>query len=180
MSQSPWSKQISNRNYLSPVGFKFILSEYPKVDFFSNSSQIPGINLGVAVQSNYLKDIPIPGDKLSYDDFSFEFFVDENLQNYLQVHNWMRGLGYPQSVSEFQELLNSDELNPGVQDANFGQSDGSLILYNSNYNPIAQVNFRGLFPVSLSTLDFNAKVQDINFVTANVTFKYTLYDIVVY
>lgn len=180
MSQSPWSKQISNRNYLSPVGFKFILSEYPKVDFFSNSSQIPGINLGVAVQSNYLKDIPIPGDKLSYDDFSFEFFVDENLQNYLQVHNWMRGLGYPQSVSEYQELLNSDELNPGVQDANFGQSDGSLILYNSNYNPIAQVNFRGLFPVSLSTLDFNAKVQDINFVTANVTFKYTLYDIVVY
>jgi hypothetical protein len=165
---------------LSPVGFKFILSEYPKVDFFSNSSQIPGINLGVAVQSNYLKDIPIPGDKLSYDDFSFEFFVDENLQNYLQVHNWMRGLGYPQSVSEYQELLNSDELNPGIQDANFGQSDGSLILYNSNYNPIAQVNFRGLFPVSLSTLDFNAKVQDINFVTANVTFKYTLYDIVVY
>ena len=180
MSQSPWSKQISNRNYLSPVGFKFVLSEYPKVDFFSNSSQIPGINLGVAVQSNYLKDIPIPGDKLSYDDFSFEFFVDENLQNYLQVHNWMRGLGYPQSVSEYQELLDSDELNPGVQDANFGQSDGSLILYNSNYNPIAQVNFRGLFPVSLSTLDFNAKVQDINFVTANVTFKYTLYDIVVY
>jgi hypothetical protein len=180
MSPSPWSKQISNRNYLSPVGFKFILSEYPKVDFFSNSSQIPGINLGVAVQSNYLKDIPIPGDKLSYDDFSFEFFVDENLQNYLQVHNWMRGLGYPQSVSEYQELLNSDELNPGIQDANFGQSDGSLILYNSNYNPIAQVNFRGLFPVSLSTLDFNAKVQDINFVTANVTFKYTLYDIVVY
>jgi len=180
MSQSPWSKQISNRNYLSPVGFKFVLSEYPKVDFFSNSSQIPGINLGVAVQSNYLKDIPIPGDKLSYDDFSFEFFVDENLQNYLQVHNWMRGLGYPQSVSEYQELLDSDELNPGVQDANFGQSDGSLILYNSNYYPIAQVNFRGLFPVSLSTLDFNAKVQDINFVTANVTFKYTLYDIVVY
>jgi hypothetical protein len=148
MAQSPWSKQISNRNYLSPVGFKFILSEYPKVDFFSNSSQIPGINLGVAIQPNYLKDIPIPGDKLSYDDFSFEFFVDENLQNYLQVHNWMRGLG--------------------------------LIIYNSNYNPISQVNFRGLFPVSLSTIDFNAKAQDINYVTANVTFKYTLYDIVVY
>ena len=91
----------------------------------------------------------------------------------------MRGLGYPQSVSEFQELLDSDEFNPGVQDANFGQSDGSLILYNSNYNPIAYINFRGLFPVSLSTLDFNAKAQDINFLTASVTFKYTLYDIIV-
>ena len=180
MAQSPWSKQIDNRNFLSPVGFKFTLSEYPKVDFFSNSSQIPGINLGVSIQSHYLKDIPIPGDKISYDDFSFEFYVDENLQNYLQIHNWIRGLGYPNSVSEFQNLLNSDEFNPGVQDANFGQSDGSLIIYNSNYNPIGQVNFRGLFPVSLSTLDFTAKAQDINFLTANVTFKYTLYDIIVY
>ena len=179
MSQSPWSKQISNRNYLSPVGFKFALSKYPKVDFFSNSSQIPGINLGVAIQPNYLKDIPIPGDKISYDDFSFEFFVDENLENYLQVHNWMRGLGYPQSVSEYQNLLNSDEFSPGVQNANSGQSDASLIIYNSNYNPIAKVNFKGLFPVSLSTIDFNAKAQDINYVTANVTFKYTLYDIII-
>ena len=87
MAQSPWAKQISNRNYLSPVGFKFSITKIPKVDFFSNSAEIPGINLGVAMQPTYLKDIPVPGDKLTYDDFSLEFFVDENLENYLQVHN---------------------------------------------------------------------------------------------
>jgi hypothetical protein len=70
MTQSPWAKQISNRNYLSPVGFKFSITKTPKVDFFSNSAEIPGINLGVAIQPTYLKDIPIPGDKLTYDDFS--------------------------------------------------------------------------------------------------------------
>lgn len=180
MYSSPWSKQISNRNYLSPVGFKFSLAKYPKIDFFSNSSQIPGINLGVAIQSNYLKDIPIPGDKISYDDFSFKFFVDENLENYLEVHNWIRGLGYPESVAEYQNLLQNDEYNPGIQNSSSGQSDGSLIIYNSNFNPIAEVVFKGLFPTSLSTIDFDSKSSDITYVTADITFKYTLYDINVY
>jgi len=177
---SSLSGQISNKNYLSSLNFKFVLAKYPKVDFFSNSAGIPGINLGVAIQPTYLKDIPIPGDKISYDDFNLKFFVDENLENYLQVHNWIRGLGYPESVAEYQEFLNQDEYNPGIQNASSGQSDGSLIIYSSNYNPVAEVVFKGLFPTSLSTIEFDAKNTDVNYVTAEVNFKYTLYDINVY
>jgi hypothetical protein len=177
---SSLSGQISNKNYLSSLNFKFVLAKYPKVDFFSNSAGIPGINLGVAIQPTYLKDIPIPGDKITYDDFNLKFFVDENLENYLQVHNWIRGLGYPESVAEYQEFLNQDEYNPGVQNASSGQSDGSLIIYSSNYNPVAEVVFKGLFPTSLSTIDFDATNTDVNYVTAEVNFKYTLYDINVY
>lgn len=177
MALTPWEKQINNRNYLSPLGFKFSLAKYPKIDFLSNTAQIPGINLGVAMEGTWLKDIPIPGDKLTYDDFSLSFFVDENLENYLVVHNWMRGLGYPESLIEYQNLLNQDEENPGRQTANSGLSDGTLTIYNSNYNPIAQVLFKGLFPVSLSTIKFDAKEQDVNYVLAQVDFKYTIYDI---
>ena len=177
---SSLSGQIGNKNYLSSLNFKFVLAKYPKVDFFSNSAGIPGINLGVAIQPTYLKDIPIPGDKITYDDFNLKFFVDENLENYLQVHNWIRGLGYPENIAEYQEFLNEDPYNPGVQNASSGQSDGSLIIYNSNYNPVAEVVFKGLFPTSLSTIEFDAKNTDVNYVTAEVNFKYTLYDINVY
>lgn len=172
------SNQIQNRNYLSPSGFKFVLSKYPKIDFFSNQANIPSINLGVAIQPTYLKDIPIAGDKLSYDDFSLRFFVDENLENYLIVHNWMRGFGYPESLNEYQKLLNEDEMNPGKQTSTSGQSSGSLIIYNNNYNKVASVDFQGLFPVSLSTISFDASISDVNYVTAEVVFKYTLYDII--
>ena len=58
---TPWSNQIKNRNYLSPVGFKFLITKAPKADFFSNSASIPGINLGVALQPGYLRDIPGAG-----------------------------------------------------------------------------------------------------------------------
>ena len=42
----PFVNQIQNRNFLAPVGFKFTLAKYPKVDFFSNSARIPELSLG--------------------------------------------------------------------------------------------------------------------------------------
>lgn len=177
MTSNPLLNQINNRNFLSNAGFKFSLAKKPKIDFFSNSAAIPGINLGVAIQPTYLKDIPVPGDKLTYDDFVLDFLVDENMENYLEVHNWLRGFGYPESAAEYQELLNEDEQSEGVQSAISGQSDGSLIVYNSNFNPIISVVFKNMFPTSLSTIDFNAKEGDIKYVEARVSFKYTIYDI---
>ncbi len=178
MSQTPWGSQISNRNFLSSVGFKFVLAKKPKIDFFSNDASIPGINLGVAVQPSYLKDIPVPGDKLTYDDFSLKFFVDENMENYMEVHNWLRGFGYPESAEEYQNLLNEDEQSKGKQTAMSGQSDGTLIVYNSSFNPIVEVIFKDLFPTSLSTIQFDAKQNDVSYVTAEVTFKYTIFNII--
>jgi hypothetical protein len=177
MAQGLYSNQIENRNFLSPTGFKFTLSKYPKIDFFSNQASIPGINLGSAIQSNYFKNIPVPGEKLSYDDFTLNFIVDEQMENYLTVHNWLRGFGFPENFREYQDLLDQETMNPGRQTASSGESDGSLIIYNSNYNPIISVNFIGLFPVSLSPVNFDSTSQDINYVNAEVTFKYTIYNI---
>ena len=169
-----FDKQIANRNFLSTSGFKFNLARAPKVDFFSQSANIPGINLGAGIQPTYLKDIPIPGDKLVFDDFQLRFNIDENLENYTVIQNWMRGLGYPESVYEYTEWKNSDPDNPG-QDPNV--SDGTLIVYNSNFRPSSMVYFQGMFPTSLSAIDFDSTQTDVQYATASVTFKYVLYKI---
>ena len=93
--------QIANRNFLAPVGFKFSLSKFPKVDFFCNSARIPEISLGTAIQPSYLKEIDIPGEKLIYGDLSIRFLVDEQLENYVAVHNWLTGLGFPETPQQF-------------------------------------------------------------------------------
>ena len=95
------SNQIGNRNFLAPVGFKFSLSKFPKVSFFSNTARIPDITLGTAIQSTYLKDIDVPGEKLTFGDLNVRFLVDENLENYMKIHNWLTGLGFPESAQEF-------------------------------------------------------------------------------
>jgi len=166
--------QINNRNFLSPVGFKFTLSKNPKIPFFCNSARIPEISLGSAIQSTYLKDLDVPGDRLSYGDFSLRFLVDENLENYMAVHNWLTGLGFPETTQQFKDLITNDD---GVRDLKEQFSDGSLHILNSNFRDVAIVKFRDLFPTYLTSLEFQASDTDINYFTAEVTFKYTIYNV---
>ena len=171
--------QIENRNFLAPTGFQFNLKRSPKVAFFCNEANIPDLNLGVAVQSNYLRDIPTPGDKIEFGDLSLRFLVDENLENYLELQDWIRGLGYPESVQEFRDLA-ADGIVKGayVKDRQNIYSDGTLQILSSNLVPKFNVNFRDLFPTSLTTLTFDATDTDIQYFTANAEFKYTSYEIV--
>tara|TARA_Y100001970_G_scaffold260008_1_gene341606 strand:+ start:179 stop:778 length:600 start_codon:yes stop_codon:yes gene_type:complete len=181
-SQNPYQRQIDNRNYMSPLGFKLILTKTPKVDFLCQSANIPGINMGTAVQPTYLKDIPVPGDKVLYDDLSIRFLVDEKMENYLALYRWITGLGYPESVGQFEQLKKDDfRTQPGSPpDADpryFEFSDATLQILSSNYKPSIHVNFIDAFPVSLSTLEFDASIADYNYFTAQATFKYTIFNI---
>ena len=173
-----YDSQIQNRNFLAPTGFKFTLTRTPKVAFFANSANIPSIDLGVATQSTYLKDIDVPGDKMVFGDFSLRFLVDEDLKNYMEIQNWMRGLGYPESLNEIKNLQNDDTSRTITPDKTMDiYSDGSLAVLSSNNKINFKVNFKNMFPTSLSTLEFNATETDIEYFTADVTFKYTLYTI---
>ena len=170
----PFVNQIQNRNFLAPVGFKFTLAKYPKVAFFSNSARIPELSLGTAVQASYLKDIDIPGEKLTYGDLTIRFLVDENMQNYMAMHNWLKGIGFPETPQQFADQTTNID---GVRDPLEVFSDGSLHILNSNFQDVAIVKFNDLFPVALTSLEFDATETDINYFTAEATMRYTVYNI---
>ena len=167
---------IGNRNFLSPLGFKFSLKRSPGVAYFCNEANIPDMSLSIAEQPTYLRDIPLPGDKIDFGDLNLRFMVDEDLTNYMEIQNWIRGLGYPERVSEYQDL----EKKAYIQQT-FGKkrqdiySDGTLQILSNNLVPKFQVLFDDLFPYSISTVTFDATDTDIEYFTAEVSFKYTLY-----
>ena len=170
---------IDNRNFLAPTGFKFSLKRSPGVAFFCNQANIPSLDLGIAIQPTYLKDIDVPGDKIQFGDLTLRFLVDEDLVNYMEIQKWIRGLGYPESVQEFDELEKE-----AVLPVNFGRagdniySDGTLQILSSNLVAKFNVNFKDMFPYSLSTITFDATQSDQEYFTADVTFKYTMYNVV--
>ena len=178
MASNIYSNQIQNRNFLSPTGFKFILNRAPKVAFFSNSANIPSLDLGIATQPTYLKDLDIPGDKILFEDFSLRFLVDEDIKNYMEIQNWIRGLGYPESRQEIIDLQTErdkiDTFESGLMDI---YSDGTLTVLGSNQRQNLMAKFKDLFPYSLSTLNFDATDTDVEYFTADVSFKYTIYEI---
>ena len=170
--------QIENRNFLAPTGFKFQLNRTPKVAYFGNAVNIPSIDLGVAEQPTYQRDIPLPGDKLQFADLSLRFLVDESLENYMEIQNWMRGLGFPESLKEVYDFQKekSDISQPIKSQLNL-YSDGTLTILDSNNIPKFKLIFENLFPTNLTTLEFDATQTDLEYFTAEVTFKYTIYNI---
>ena len=172
---SAFRNQIQNRNFLSGVAFKFNLSKFPKVDFFSNSARIPELSLELAQQSSYLKNIAVPGERLTYGDFTLRFLVDENMENYVSVYNWLKGLGFPETTQQFRDVTTDSQ---GQRDPKEAFCDGTLRILNSNYREVGKVKFNDLFPTSLTSLDFDATATDVQYLTAEATFKYTIYDLV--
>ena len=171
---NPFANQISNRNFLAPVGFKFTLAKYPKVSFFLNSARIPELSLGTAIQPSYLKDIDVPGEKLTYGDLIIRFLVDENMENYMAMHNWLKGIGFPETPQQFADQTTDRD---GLRDPKEVFSDGSLHILNSNFKDVAVVKFNDLFPVGLTSLEFDATETDINYFTAEAVMRYTVYNI---
>ena len=144
---------IDNRNFLAPTGFKFALKKSPGVAFFCNEANIPDLNLGIAVQPNYLKDIDRPGDKIQFGDLTIRFLVDEDLTNFMEIQNWMRGIAFPDNLTEIYTLwsgkadfADSDPKNPDNL-----VSDGSLLVLDSTNNPQIMVKYSDLWPTELTT-----------------------------
>lgn len=142
------------------------------------------MTLGVAPQPSYLKDIPTPGDKIEFEDLSLRFLVDENLENYMEIYTWIRGLGYPETRQEIFDLQSErkrkyqdkGDISRDIKGMDI-YSDGSLLVLNSTQNLEFKVNFEGLFPYSLSTIQFDATDTEIEYFTADVIFKYTIFHI---
>ena len=55
-------------------------------------------------------------------------------------------------------------------------SDATLIVLSSKNNPVVEVRFKDLFPLSLTGLSYNQQETDINYLTATVTFDYLNYE----
>ena len=179
---------IENRNFLSPIGFKFAVNKLRGVDFFCQSASIPAVSMGAWEQGTRINKVYQPGDELYYEPLYLKFLVDENMKNYYQVHDWIREITTPYSAREFgydRGTLRS--INKGTRDQNIyvngnndWLSDASLYILSSNYRPVAEFIFRDCFPLSLTTLNFDASVPDVNYFTAEVKIRYNYFDYYIY
>ena len=156
------------------------------------TANIPGISLGEAVIPTPYKDIPYVGDKVTYESLNVQFLVDEHLENYIEIHNWMTGLGFPKTRQQFTDFRSSTSNTSnaaGKAQTDIGKvgqavaerplySDATLSILSNKNNPLVEVRFSDCFPVALSGLDYTQQVTDVEYLTATVDFRYKLYEIV--
>ena len=74
-STSPLNRQPSKLDYTSPTQFRFLINQLPKVEYFTTEANIPGITLSEIEYGTPLKNIPLLGDKLTYENLDITFIV---------------------------------------------------------------------------------------------------------
>jgi hypothetical protein len=55
-------------------------------------------------------------------------------------------------------------------------SDATLTVLTSKNNAQLEVRFRDIFPIGLTSLQYDQQAADVEYLTATVTFNYQIYD----
>jgi hypothetical protein len=183
VTEANWSnQQPSDLDYLKPNGFKFQIHNLPNVSYFCQAANIPAIQMGSPTVATPLSDIPYPGDKLTYGDLVIRFLVQENMSNYLELYNWLIGLGFPENHDQYKNWNESQRYRfPAISDKRLGAlgnfSDADFFILDSDNNPNVKITYYDVFPVSLEGLDFDISSGRADFLVGIAAFKYRHYTV---
>lgn len=172
---SALDNQPSNKNFLSPLGFKFLIKKTPNMNWFVQSVNLPGITLPEVVMQTPFVNIPFSGEQMTFEKLQVTFRVDEDMANYLEIHNWMIGTAFPKQFDQYIGVGPDSTATNRFNKQGLIKSDGSLLILNSVLKPVIQVNFTDLAPISLSGFSFDTKLSDVSYVEATATFSYLSY-----
>ena len=158
----PINNQPTNINQLNVVSFATNFLRMPGVNYFCQRVNIPGISLSNTIQSTPFANIPIEGDVLEFEDLSLAFVVDEDMQNYLELYNWLHALGFPERYAQYDNQAGKDI-----------KSDVNIIIHTNKSNPNYSIVFKDVFPISLGVINFDTNNTDLEPIVVEASFKYT-------
>lgn len=154
----------ANKNFLSPLGFKFAIKKTPNVNYFVQSVSMPGVSLGSANLPTPFVRVPIAGDHLGYGDLQITFKIDENMTNYLEIFNWLKQIGFPDTFDQY--------------DPTNVYSDATLTVLSSAMNPKFEVQFYDMYPTDIGGINFNTISADVDYIETIATFRFRSFDII--
>jgi len=162
----------TNKNFLSPVSFKFLIKKTPATNFFIQKVTVPRMSLPAVNTPNPFINLPKPGDHIDFDTLSITFKVGEDLQNYIELYDWLVQMGKPQTFDQYKLIQDKNQLSgEGIY------SDIELNILNSRHSANYAVIFQDAYPIELGDITFDATLNDVDYVTAYAVFKYKLYTI---
>lgn len=150
-------------NPLLPTYYRFLIARLPATTYFCQSASLPTVTMSEVQMPTPFVPLKAPS-KLDFDELSITFIVDEEMKNWLEIFNWMRSVT---NVEDYAE----------VRPPNTHTSTANLVILNSNKNPKINVTFEGLYPRTLSSIDFSSTVVDPEPFQATATFSYRNYNI---
>ena len=172
-----FTRNPANPNFLQPNKFILNFTRAPALRYFCQTVTVPGIATTEVPQTNPFVELYVPGEKPVYDVLNITFMVDEKLESWREIHDWIRALTFPKEFEEYQRLgtLNKFTAKSAVKKPQY--SDASVVILSSSNTPYYRFTFHDMFPVSISTFVMSATDDPSTTVSADATFRYSYYDI---
>lgn len=164
-----------NTNYLQPTKFILTFDRLGDVQYFCQTVNIPGVNIGQAPFQTPMLDVFVPDRKMIYNPFSIHFTVDEALNGWQQLHSWFRSIASPVSFEERNRLTALQNANKTTSSLD-SYSDATLTVLSSLNNPILRVKFYNVFPITLSDIIFDTTQSADDIITADCVFTFDYFD----
>jgi len=162
-------------NALTPNGFQFSIAKFPEVSYFMQEVNLPDISLGEAMQVSSVHDIRLPGDTMEFGDLQINFIIDERMENYTAISDWIFGLGFPKGHEQFTKFIKSERNDKSRSVSSKTVSDCTLSILNSDNLPLKTFTFVDAFPKSLSGISFSSINSDVTYLVASCTLAYSYY-----
>ena len=159
--------QPTNLNQLNVVSFDISFARLPNVQYFCQRISLPTVVLGETHEASPFMNTALEGDTLTYEAMSLSFILDEDLQNYIEIYNWMTALGFPREYAQFAALKPESS---GSQDTKY--SDLNIILHTNKSNPNYKITFTDVFPTSLSSIQFDSTPTGMDPISVDATFNF--------
>ena len=159
----------ANKSFLSNNKFDFILRRIPNFTYFVQAVNLPSLSLQSTTVNTPFSALSVPGNQIGFGTLALTFIVDEDMQSWYEIYNWIFKLGNPKGFDKRGGLKDKDELIDSVT------SDATLFIKTNANNPNFKIEFYGVYPTELGDMQFSA-VDNQDFITSTVTFNYTYYE----
>ena len=147
-------------NYLKNNGFKFEIPRIPNINFYIQQANIPSIDVdNVETKTLYAQSVIGTGGKITYGSLTLSFIVDEDMSNYLEIFNWIRG-----------EV--PVEKSPPLRDPK-SLANGILVVMDNKSRPNIEIQYQDIFPIRLDEIGFNLTTTDPDPIIITTEFKFT-------
>jgi len=167
---------VCNTDLLNPSKFIFSIPRLTETQFVCQNANLPGIQSDQEIQSTPFVNLPLPGNKLTYNPLTLSFLVDEELKSWLAIHSWLTGLTNPQNFDQYKNLKYQSQFSL-LKGKDPQYADAELLTLSASNIPKIKITFIDIFPISLSGIDFDIKLSSENVIIANATFLYKYYTI---
>ena len=162
------STQPGNINQLNIVNFEINFSRLPTVEYFCQRINIPAVILGDTFQPTPFLNTPVEGDTLVFESVNMSFILDEDMQNYIEMYDWLTALGFPREYGQFRVL--QDAGSATEYSSKFSEMD--IILHTNKSNPNYKVTFNDVFPTSISAVQFDTTASSLDPIIVDATFNF--------